>query len=96
MLWLLPFGKTSLTMRYCSVVLGIRAARCAPSLVIFAVMSITMPKEPPKITDKDQHQPQMKPKVRRTAGVLTVVLCSLFLFSPSADHDGSQFWSGDV
>lgn len=96
MLWLPPFGKISLTTHYCPVVLGIRVSWCAPCLVIFAVMSINMPKESRKITAKDRHQPQMKLKVRRTAGVLTMVLCSLFLFSPSADHDGSRFWPGDI
>lgn len=44
-----------------------------------------MPKEPTKIMDKDQHQPQIQPKVRMTACVLTVVLCSLFLFDSSAN-----------
>lgn len=96
MLWLPPFGKISLTTHYCPVVLGMRALWCAPCLVIFVVMSINMPKESQKITAKDRHQPQMKLKVRRTAGVLTMVLCSLFLFSPSADHDGSWFWPGDI
>lgn len=92
MLWLLPFGKISLTTCYCSVVLGIRASWCIPSLVIFAVMSISMPKEPPKI---------IKTSINRRwstkwGGLQVSSQWSYALSSFSTHHDESQFWSGEI